>query len=205
MLSLEDDVVLVATGNSAAMERLLRPHVRRAVVANSRLVRAIAYARVKTDKIDAAILTKLHAAGFLPEVWIADDATLTQRRQVAERTVDRRRVLADGLSDERCEYLIKDRLSFMRFLGLGLADPVPDANTIWTFGEAIKRPGAVDALFARFDATLRCHAAGERLPGVCCPIWAKPIGAASSASGRPWPQVTTPQHWKPPATSSTAW
>ncbi len=32
------------------------------------------------------------------------------------------------LSDERCEYLIKDRLSFMRFLGLGLADPVPDAT-----------------------------------------------------------------------------
>ena len=36
-----------------------------------------------------------------------------------------------GLSDERCEYLIKDRLSFMRFLGLGLADPVPDGNTTW--------------------------------------------------------------------------
>ncbi|MCI0755754.1 IS5 family transposase [Teichococcus vastitatis] len=60
-----------------------------------------------------------------------------------------------GLSDERCEYLIKDRLSFMRFLGLGLADPVPDANTIWTFREALKRTGAVEALFARFDATLR--------------------------------------------------
>src|SRR3954468_13983576 len=27
-----------------------------------------------------------------------------------------------SLSDERTEYLIKDRLSFMRFLGLGLAD-----------------------------------------------------------------------------------
>lgn len=62
-----------------------------------------------------------------------------------------------GLSDERCEYLIKDRLSFMRFLGLGLADPVPDANTIWTFREALKRAGAVDALFARFDATLRAR------------------------------------------------
>lgn len=60
-----------------------------------------------------------------------------------------------ALSDERCEYLIKDRLSFMRFLGLGLADPVPDANTIWTFREALKRAGAVDALFARFDAVLR--------------------------------------------------
>jgi transposase, IS5 family len=60
-----------------------------------------------------------------------------------------------ALSDERVEYLIKDRLSFMRFLGLGLADPVPDANTIWAFREALKRAGAVDALFARFDATLR--------------------------------------------------
>ena len=38
-----------------------------------------------------------------------------------------------NLSDERTEYLIKDRLSFMRFLGLGLSDTVPDANTIWTF------------------------------------------------------------------------
>ena len=66
-----------------------------------------------------------------------------------------------GLSDERCEYLIKDRLSFMRFLGLGLADPVPDANTIWTFREALKRAGAVERLFARFDATLR----DGRLPG----------------------------------------
>jgi len=60
-----------------------------------------------------------------------------------------------SLSDERCEYLIKDRLSFMRFLGLGLADPVPDANTIWTFREALKRAGAVQVLFARFDTTLR--------------------------------------------------
>jgi transposase len=84
-LSHEDDVVLEATGNSAAVERLMRPHVRRVVVANSRLVRAIAYARVKTDKIDAAILARLHAAGFLPEVWVADDRTLSRRRQIAER------------------------------------------------------------------------------------------------------------------------
>jgi IS5 family transposase len=60
-----------------------------------------------------------------------------------------------SLSDERCEYLIKDRLSFMRFLDLGLADPVPDANTIWTFREALKKASAVDALFQRFDAALR--------------------------------------------------
>jgi transposase len=61
----------------------------------------------------------------------------------------------DSLSDERCEYLIKDSLSFMRFLGLGLSDAVPDANTIWTFRETLKKANAVDGLFQRFDAALR--------------------------------------------------
>ena len=55
-LSVEDEVVIEATGNSAAVERILRPFVKRVVVANPRMVRAIAYARVKTDKIDAVIL-----------------------------------------------------------------------------------------------------------------------------------------------------
>lgn len=59
------------------------------------------------------------------------------------------------LSDERCEYLIKDRLSFMRFLGLGLGDVVPDANTIWNFRETLKRSGAIDRLFTRFDGRLK--------------------------------------------------
>jgi IS5 family transposase len=60
-----------------------------------------------------------------------------------------------SLSDERCEYLIKDRLSFMRFLGLGLSQAVPDANTIWTFREALKKADAIDGLFRRFDEALR--------------------------------------------------
>lgn len=84
-LSREDEVVIEATGNSAAVERILRPFVKRIVVANPRMVRAIAYARVKTDKIDAVILAKLHAGGFLPEVWVADDETQRRRRQTAER------------------------------------------------------------------------------------------------------------------------
>ena len=36
----------------------------------------------------------------------------------------------NGLSDDKAEFLINDRLSFMRFLGLGLSDRVPDAKTI---------------------------------------------------------------------------
>ncbi len=84
-LSGDDEVVIEATGNSAAVERVLRPFVRRVIVANPRMVRAIAYARVKTDKIDAVILAKLHAGGFLPEVWVADDDTQRRRCQTAER------------------------------------------------------------------------------------------------------------------------
>ena len=66
---------------------------------------------------------------------------------------------AHGLSDERAEYLIKDRLSFMRFLGVGLADAVPDANTIWTFREALTRARidgqpAIEVLFKAYEAAL---------------------------------------------------
>ena len=66
---------------------------------------------------------------------------------------------AHGLSDERAEYLIKDRLSFMRFLGLGLADAVPDANTIWTFREALTRARidgqpAIAVLFKAYEMAL---------------------------------------------------
>jgi transposase, IS5 family len=61
----------------------------------------------------------------------------------------------NNLSDERTEFLINDRLSFMRFLGLGLQDRVPDARTIWLFREKLTKAGAVQTLFARFDAILR--------------------------------------------------
>lgn len=64
---------------------MLRPYVKHVAIANPRLVRAIAYARAKTDKIDAGILARLYAAGFLPEIWVADDDTLRRRRQMAER------------------------------------------------------------------------------------------------------------------------
>ena len=64
-----------------------------------------------------------------------------------------------SLSDEGTEYLIKDRLSFMRFLGLTLADHVSDANSIWNFREALTRTivdgkPAIEVLFKRFDAAL---------------------------------------------------
>jgi IS5 family transposase len=59
------------------------------------------------------------------------------------------------LSDDQTEYQIRDRLSFMRFLGLALEDRVPDAKTIWLFREQLTQAGAIERLFASFDAVLR--------------------------------------------------
>jgi IS5 family transposase len=62
-----------------------------------------------------------------------------------------------NLSDDQTEFQIRDRLSFMRFLGLGLHDRVPDAKTIWLYRELLVRARAVEGLFDRFDAHLREH------------------------------------------------
>src|SRR5262249_38516856 len=55
----------------------------------------------------------------------------------------------NNLSDEKTEYLIRDRMSFIRFLGLELEDPVPDATTIWLFREAWAQAGLTDKLLSR--------------------------------------------------------
>lgn len=59
-----------------------------------------------------------------------------------------------GLSLEQTEYLVSDRLSWMRFCGLGPGDVVPDANTLWDFREALLTAGAIAALFARLDRAI---------------------------------------------------
>jgi transposase len=80
-----DPVVLEATGTTTAVINAVRAPGARVVGANPFQVRRIAEARVKTDKIDAAVLAPLYARGVLPAVWIPDDATQTLRRQVARR------------------------------------------------------------------------------------------------------------------------
>jgi transposase, IS5 family len=60
-----------------------------------------------------------------------------------------------NLSDDQAEYQLRDRLSFMRFLGLGLEDAVPDAKTLWLYREALAKAGAVEELFDLFDGYLK--------------------------------------------------
>jgi transposase len=84
-LTNEDEVVVEATGNAMAVVRVLTPYVARVIVANPLQVKAIAHARIKTDKIDAGVLASLRAADFLPEVWLPDVETERMRRLVARR------------------------------------------------------------------------------------------------------------------------
>jgi len=105
-----DHVALEATTNCWAVADALRPHVARVLVSNPMATKAIAQAKVKTDKVDAHVLAQLLRCDFLPEVWQPDEATrrlreLTGRRAtlIGQRTMMRNRihsVLAMRLIDE---------------------------------------------------------------------------------------------------------
>lgn len=59
-----------------------------------------------------------------------------------------------NISDEELEYQVSDRLSFMQFLGFGLADEVPDATTVWLFRKRLTEQKLIRALFEEFDTYL---------------------------------------------------
>lgn len=60
-----------------------------------------------------------------------------------------------NLSDARTEFLIRDRLSWLRFLGFELGGRTPDENTIRAFRNRLIEAGAFDVLFKTFDQQLR--------------------------------------------------
>jgi IS5 family transposase len=98
---------------------------------------------VLRDELERALLRSERVKGGRPPY----DAVLMFRRLVLQTLYP--------LSDAQAEYQVRDRLSFMRFVGLGLGDPVPDAKTLWLFREQLTRAGAIATLFARFDRRLR--------------------------------------------------
>jgi IS5 family transposase len=61
----------------------------------------------------------------------------------------------NNLSDERMEFLIRDRLSWMRFLGFELGEATPDENTIRLYRERLTHSGAIKRLFQDFDKQLK--------------------------------------------------
>ena len=62
-----------------------------------------------------------------------------------------------SIADDMTEYLINDRLSFQRFLGLSLGDKVPDAKTIWLFRERLKETGVYNEVFELFTQQMEAQ------------------------------------------------
>jgi IS5 family transposase len=110
------------------------------------------------DELDAALARSDRAKGGRPPY----DAVLMFKILVLQTLYtlsDDRRLAPRGDLGGRpgapTEYQIRDRLSFMRFLGLALEDRVPDAKTVWLFREQLTTAGAIERLFVSFDAGLR--------------------------------------------------
>jgi transposase len=80
-----DQVALEATTNCWAVADVLRPHVARVVVSNPLATKAIASAKVKTDKVDALVLAQLLRCDYLPEIWQPDQQTRQLRRLTGRR------------------------------------------------------------------------------------------------------------------------
>lgn len=144
----DDEVVLEATTNTWAIAGLLAEHAGRVVVSNPLRTRAIADAKHKTDRIDAAVLAELQAARYIPEVWQPDQATIELRSLVAHRT---------GLVGVRTA----QRNRVHAILGRALvAPPVADVfgvrGRIWLAGLELPQLPRLE-----LDAALRLHDAAE--------------------------------------------
>ena len=59
------------------------------------------------------------------------------------------------LSDGQTEFMIRDRLSFMRFVGVDLHQTIPDEKTIWRFREELITAGVMNELWHVFNVELR--------------------------------------------------
>lgn len=78
-------VALEATTNTWAVASILTPLVEEVVVSNPLRTRAIASAKIKTDKVDALVLAQLLRSDYLPRVWRPDEPTRRLRQQTSER------------------------------------------------------------------------------------------------------------------------
>lgn len=167
-LTREDEVVVEATGNAMAVVRVLSPYVARVIVANPLQVRAIAHARIKTDKIDAGVLASLRAADFLPEVWVPDAETEHLRRLVARRNqvVRHRTRVKNGIHAILAAHLVPPCPHAELFNGPGRA---------WLAGQVLP-----DDERATIERHLRSWTGSARISG---------CSTATSA----WPSSTAPR------------
>ncbi len=86
-----------------------------------------------------------------------------------------------NLSDARMEFMIRDRLSGMRFLGFSLGDRTPDENYIRHFRNRMTETGTLKRVMKTFDWQL--HKKGK----TAAEIWPdEPAGATQKNTDARW-------------------
>jgi transposase len=84
-LGTDDEVAMEMSGNAAAIAAIVRPHVAGVMLADPKKVRERIGNGPKTDRLDARVLARLGAGGFLAAVWAPDEVTRVRRRLVSRR------------------------------------------------------------------------------------------------------------------------
>ena len=103
----------------------------------------------------------------------------------------------NNLSDEQVEYQVRDRLSFTRFLRLGIEDSIPDATTLWLFREKLAQAGLIEKLFDGFDQHLAAQGymarGGQMIDATIVPV---PKQRNSRDENEAVKAGQTPAEWK---------
>ena len=101
-----------------------------------------------------------------------------------------------NLADDAMEYMLRDRLSFMRFLGLAMTDKIPDAKTIWKYREQLTKAGLIKPLFDKFGEYLDEKgfkaAGGQLIDATIIPV---PIQHNSEEETEQIKKGHTPENW----------
>lgn len=85
-LDADTAVALEATTNTWAVLDIVAPFCQRVVVSNPLRTKAIASAKIKTDKVDAEVLAQLLRMDYLPQVWQPDAHTRAERSLASRRS-----------------------------------------------------------------------------------------------------------------------
>ena len=104
-----------------------------------------------------------------------------------------------NIADDQAEYLINDRLSYQRFLGLSLGDKVPDAKTIWLFREVLTKSGRAKELFALFAKLMEEQGVITRRGSIIDAAFAQaPRQRNTREENEKIKNGQTPERWKEP-------
>ena len=148
----EDQVVMEATTHCWAVVRALEPFAARVAVSNPMATRAIAKAKVKTDKVDAAVLAHLLRLGYLAEVWQPDHATRDLREWTARRSriVGQRTAVINRLRSTLAQRLLDCPYGMTSRAARGwIAGQTVDDDTRWLLESDLR---LMDSLQAELNA-----------------------------------------------------